>query len=71
MRTVLSCEADAIYDLDSKVGAHATSRTQSVWPESVTVRLYVLSVGLSVVKLVKSACGCIKVEYERPKIHHR
>jgi hypothetical protein len=42
-----------------------------VWPESVTVRLYVLSAGLSVVKLVKSACGCIKVEYGRPKIHHR
>lgn len=46
IRTVLSCDADAIYDLDRKVGAHATSRTQSVWPERVVVVVYVLSVGL-------------------------
>jgi hypothetical protein len=46
MRTVLSCDADAMYDLESKVGAHATSRTQSVWPERVVVRVYVFSVGL-------------------------
>ena len=53
IRTVLSCDADAIYDLDSKVGAHATSRTQSLWPERVVVRTYVLSVGLFVGELAK------------------
>ena len=46
MRTVLSCDADAMYDLDNRVGAHATSRTQSVWPERVVVAVYILSVGL-------------------------
>lgn len=53
MRTVLSCDADAMYDLDSKFGAHATSRTQSVWPERVVVAVYVLSVGLLSVELAK------------------
>ena len=37
--TVLSCDALAMYDLESTVGAHATSRTQSVWP----VRVFVVS----------------------------
>lgn len=30
--TVLSCEAEAMYDFRRIVGAHATSRTQSAWP---------------------------------------
>lgn len=46
MRTVLSCEAEAMYDLDKMLGDHATSRTQSVWPSSVSTRLYVLASGL-------------------------
>jgi hypothetical protein len=37
MRTVLSCEADAMYDLDRTVGDHATSRTQSVCPVKICV----------------------------------
>lgn len=37
--TVLSCEAEAMYALDSTVGDHATSRTQSVWPDSVLVQV--------------------------------
>lgn len=32
MRTVLSCDAEAMYDFERTVGDHATSRTQSVWP---------------------------------------
>lgn len=32
MRTVLSCDAEAIYDFCKTVGDHATSRTQSVCP---------------------------------------
>ena len=35
IRTVLSWLADAMYDFCSTVGAHATSRTQSVWPVRV------------------------------------
>jgi hypothetical protein len=46
MRTVLSCEAEAMYDFCKMVGAQATSRTQSVWPESTVSRLYDLSSGL-------------------------
>lgn len=41
IRTVLSCEAEAIYDLERTVGDHETSRTQSAWPERVVMRLYV------------------------------
>ena len=37
--TVLSCDALAMYDFERTVGAHATSRTQSVWP----VRVFVVS----------------------------
>jgi hypothetical protein len=37
MRTVLSCDADAMYDLERTVGDHATSRTQSVWPVRICV----------------------------------
>jgi hypothetical protein len=37
MRTVLSCEADAMYDFDRTVGDHATSRTQSVCPVKICV----------------------------------
>ena len=37
MRTVLSCEADAMYDLERTVGDHATSRTQSVCPGRIWV----------------------------------
>ena len=32
MMTVLSWDAEAIYDLERTVGDHATSRTQSRWP---------------------------------------
>jgi hypothetical protein len=32
MMTVLSWDAEAMYDLERTVGDHATSRTQSVWP---------------------------------------
>lgn len=34
IRTVLSCEAEAMYDLERTVGDQATSRTQSVCPVS-------------------------------------
>ena len=37
MRTVLSWYAEAMYDLESTVGDHATSRTQSVWPGRICV----------------------------------
>jgi hypothetical protein len=37
MRTVLSCDADAMYDLERTVGDHATSRTQSVCPVKICV----------------------------------
>lgn len=37
IRTVLSCDADAMYDFCSRVGAQATSRTQSVCPERESV----------------------------------
>ena len=47
MRTVLSCEADAIYERERMVGDQATSRTQSVWPVSVTVLRYVFCSGLN------------------------
>lgn len=37
IRTVLSCEAEAMYDLERMLGDQATSRTQSVWPSRVWV----------------------------------
>jgi hypothetical protein len=46
MRTVLSWLADAMYDFCRMVGAQATSRTQSVWPVSVSVVLYDFNSGL-------------------------
>lgn len=39
IRTVLSCEAEAMYDLERMLGDQATSRTQSVWPSNVWVGL--------------------------------
>lgn len=35
MRTVWSCDAEAMYDLLRGVGDQATSRTQSEWPGRV------------------------------------
>lgn len=35
MRTVLSCDAEAMYDLERILGDQATSRTQSEWPSNV------------------------------------
>lgn len=37
MRNVLSCEAEAMYDLERTVGDQATSRTQSVCPVKICV----------------------------------
>lgn len=39
--TLLSWDADAMYDFWRMLGAHATSRTQSVWPSSVCSSTYV------------------------------
>lgn len=47
IRTVLSCDADAMYALERIVGAHATSRTQSLCPWSVVVLLCVFDSGLN------------------------
>lgn len=42
IRTVLSCEAEAMYVLLRRVGDQATSRTQSAWPDGrVAVCVYV------------------------------
>lgn len=40
MRTVLSCEAEAMYDLERGVGDHATSRTQSECPARLQMLSY-------------------------------
>lgn len=40
IRTVLSCDADAMYDFESTVGDQATSRTQSVCPGRICMLLY-------------------------------
>ena len=39
IRTVLSWEAEAMYDLERMVGDQETSRTQSAWPERVLMRV--------------------------------
>lgn len=44
--TVLSWDAEAIYDFESTVGDQATSRTQSLWPSRSRTLVYVDDSGL-------------------------
>jgi hypothetical protein len=67
MRTLLSCDADAIYDLRSTEGDQATSRTQSVWPSSVWLLIYVFCSGLSIVRRASANMSVLLVHTSSPR----